>query len=86
MALSKRDAWWALPTPFKALLQSKRQGGDFGGTGSVANGMAPYFWGQNYGNSEARIAGQSFIQDTFPRFSATRFRELIDPEGALGWA
>jgi len=84
MALTKQDAWWTLPSGYKALLQSKREGGDFGGEGSVGDGMAPYFWGQNYGNAGARIAPQSFIEDTFPQFSRTRFRELIDPEGVLG--
>lgn len=82
MALSKKDAWWALPTPFKVLLQAKRQESMFGGGTAVGRGRAPYFWGQNYGNPNARIAAQSFT-DAFAPFAQVRFVELIDVEGVL---
>lgn len=73
MASKKSSAWWALPTSYKDLLQEKRaKESRFGGAEAAGAGLAPYFWGQEYGNPAAQITARHFI--TGPGGSFARFQ------------
>lgn len=54
----RAEYWRALSTKAKARLAQERRAGRFGGT----PGSAPYWWVQNYGSSQAAIAGKQFIE------------------------
>ena len=54
-------AWWKLPREQKALLYEQRLQSNFGGAGSIADGKAPYFWSQEFGNPRANIRPQHYI-------------------------